>query len=1169
MNKKPITLVILAVLLSSLVMPFIVNGAKADYSINITINADGSITPSSGVISTSDQVTYTLTQDFYGSINIQRSKIIFDGSNHTITGSGSIYGICLTSVNSVTVKNTVIRGGFELGINLVQASNNIIKENTIESISLNSINSGILVQLNSNNNTVRENQVIDCFSGIYVEGSDSICSGNTIFNNIVNVGTLGIKFANGASNNRAIDNQITGGIYGFIFDVAGSNNAVVRNTIRDTHLEGGTSAGIMADYTYTTNVIAGNTLQNNTQGLNLFDCSGFRIYANNFIDNNQQVTFMNNIYTNDWNYSGQGNYWSNYLTRYPEATEDSGIWDTPYFLENSAPNIDYYPLVNPANPAILDIIVVGSGSTEPNAGVYCEIPDTTIEVSQTPVNGGEFYNWILDGVNHTRSTIPVVMDTDHTLIAAFKSVTYSLTIETSNNGHIYSSDTDGIVDGTTVALPPDSTYEVYAKPQSGYIFSYWLLDGEEYSSSRSITIQFDGDHTLQAVFIPSPIYILPGQDAHPPTTNKLLWSFDTGASIYRTPTIVNGVVYTVNNDGVVYAINATTNMPIWSFSTNEYIYSAPVVVDGVVYVCTEGGYVYALNAATSNTNGEVVWSYNTEDDIELAPVVVDGVVYVVSYYGSVYAFNANSSSEEGELLWNFVTDGYVGSNPTVADGAVYFTHDGYVHALNAQNGEPLWAYQTNDYMDGSPVVIDGVVYVSTEGGHVYALAATTENSDGECLWAYDTYDCIYCAPAVTDGVVYVCTEDGHVYAFNATTQKPDGEVIWSYYADDYFYDTPTVADGVVYVTSDNGYIYALAANTENPEGELLWAYSSDDYYRSPVIVVDEVIYATSRSGYVYAFNANPKDTEGELIWTYQTGGRINCAPVYADGVLYAAARDGYVYAFAENFKVVFTAKGLKEGDSWSVTFDGITQTSPVNVITFVTCKQGQFSYTITPPQGYRTNDALSGTVSLTDSDCQINVAFNAESIIATKTTDNTTYTIAISGNITASQMSNMTITPYPNNSTTKISFTVTGPNGTDGYSTLTIPKEAIPYGSTPKVYIDGVLVENQSYTQDSTNYYITYSTHFSTHEINIEFTTQTQTTSTPTPTATPTPTTTPTTEPTITPTPPTPTTTPTPTATPNPPAESGFPTYLVLIAAVIVLVGVFVGILYQKKNKKW
>jgi uncharacterized repeat protein (TIGR02543 family) len=1311
-------------------MPFLMSEVKADGSINVTINPDGSITQSSTVISTSDQATYTLTQDFSGSITVQRSNIVLDGAGHTLTGSGTENGIYLSSVNSVTVKNTVIKGGFDQGINLVQSSNNIIEQNTIESVSLNSINTGILIQLNSNNNTVRENQVTDCFSGIYVEGSQSISMYNTIFNNIVNVGTLGIKFANGASNNRAIDNQITGGIYGFIFDDAGANNAVVRNTIKDTYLEGGSCGGIFADYTYTTNIIAGNTIQNNSRGLDLYDCGGFRIYANNFIDNNQQVVFESNILTNDWNYSGQGNYWSDYLSRYPAATDNSGIWDTSYVLEESAPNIDYYPLVSPTTPLVLDLIVIGSGSTNPAEGVYCENPDTTIEVSQTPVKSGEFYNWILDGTNSTGSTISVTMDTDHTLIAVFKSITYSLTIETPTYGHICNSDTDGIVDGTTVALPPDSTYKVYAQPQSGYVFSHWLLDGEEYSSNLSITIQFDGDHTLQAVFIPSPLYILPGQNAHAPTTNELLWYFDTGASIRTTPTIVNGVVYTVNYDGVVYAINATTDTPIWSFNTDDYVYSSPVVVDGMVYVCTEGGYVYALNAATSNPNGEVLWSYNTDDDLEVAPVVVDGVVYVASYYGSVYAFNANPTSEENEPLWTYLADGGIFSDPVVADGVIYFsTDDGYVHALNVQDGEQLWAFQTNDYMYGSPVVDGGVVYVCTEGGYVYALAATTENLDGECLWTYDTDNYIYCAPVITDGVVYVCTEDGYVYALNAATQNSEGELIWSYYAaHDYFYDTPTVADGVVYATSDNGYIYALAADTANPEGELLWAYYSDDYFRSPVIVVDGAVYATANSGYVYAFNANPQDTEGELIWVYNTGGRIYSAPAYADGVLYTGSRDGYLYAFAENSKIVFTAESLNEGASWSVTFDGIKQTSSANTITFVTCRQGQFSYTITPPQGY-TSSSLSGTLDVSDSDITIpivfttsmtyNVVFNesglaagtnwsvtfdgttqssttdtitfsgytdgaysytvttpagystttnsgivtvaggdvsqpiafiqtqytlivntfdegctvtinpaqetytygtsvqltpvatsgwvfsgwsgdltgtdnpatvtidsnktitatferTNTIIATKTSDNQTYLISLGGNITAQQMSNMTITPFEGNATTTIAFTVTGPSGTEGLGIIILPKAAIPYGTTPQVYIDGILAENQSYTQDDENYYITYSTHFSTHTVTIIFVSpqqETQSTFTQSPpvyhrniTVSHTNT--------IEPTPTPPVVTPTPTTTPTPapsvtPTLAGLPDYLVLIAAVIALIVITLGFVYSRRRNKW
>jgi len=45
----------------------------------------------------------------------------------------------------------------------------------------------------------------------------------------------------------------------------------------------------------------------------------------------------------------------------------------------------------------------------------------------------------------------------------------------------------------------------------------------------------------------------------------------------------------------------------------------------------------------------------------------------------------------------------------------------------------------------------------------------------------------------------------------------------------------------------------------------------------------------------------------------------------------------------------------------------------------------------------------------------------------------------------------------------------------------------VPYGTTPTVYIDNQPAQNQGYTQDSNNYYVWYTTHFSTHEVSIVF----------------------------------------------------------------------------------
>jgi hypothetical protein len=50
---------------------------------------------------------------------------------------------------------------------------------------------------------------------------------------------------------------------------------------------------------------------------------------------------------NRWNNTNQeGNYWSNYETRYPLAGNNGKYYDQPYSIGGAANSFDYYPLVN-------------------------------------------------------------------------------------------------------------------------------------------------------------------------------------------------------------------------------------------------------------------------------------------------------------------------------------------------------------------------------------------------------------------------------------------------------------------------------------------------------------------------------------------------------------------------------------------------------------------------------------------------------------------------------------------------------------------------------------------------------------------------------------------------------------------------------------------------------
>ncbi len=105
----------------------------------------------------------------------------------------------------------------------------------------------------------------------------------------------------------------------------------------------------------------------------------------------------------------------------------------------------------------------------------------------------------------------------------------------------------------------------------------------------------------------------------------------------------------------------------------------------------------------------------------------------------------------------------------------------------------------------------------------------------------------------------------------------------------------------------------------------------------------------------------------------------------------------------------------------------------------------------------------------------------------TASTDSGVISLSIGGNITSSQISNAVFTSDEAAGTTKLSFDVTGVTGTVGYGDITVPKSSVPAG-TPILYIDGVLAEDQGYTEDANNFYIWYSVHFSTHEVSVVFT---------------------------------------------------------------------------------
>jgi parallel beta-helix repeat protein len=328
----------------------------------IYIRADGSIDPPDAPMSTTDNATYTLTENIasgaYG-IVVERSSIIIDGNGWTLQGDGSGTGIDLSGRENVTVHNTQINA-FYYSIYLSASSNNNISGNRITNNYY-----GPVLGYSSDHNDLSGNNVANNYMGIVIMYS----SHNNIYGNNITANNNDGILLQYSSGNSIGGNNITANYYYGILAILSSNYTIISgNNITGNNLDG-ILLQISTDY----NSVSGNNIRaNNRDGIGLESCSsnsisensitahngyGIRlsfssdnfICHNDFIDNAYQVSAHESSNVWDDGYPSGGNYWSDYTD---VDFNNDGIWDHPYVID--ADNQDRYPLVNPWAQTVAD-----------------------------------------------------------------------------------------------------------------------------------------------------------------------------------------------------------------------------------------------------------------------------------------------------------------------------------------------------------------------------------------------------------------------------------------------------------------------------------------------------------------------------------------------------------------------------------------------------------------------------------------------------------------------------------------------------------------------------------------------------------------------------------------------------------------------------------------------
>ena len=165
-RKHQVALLLFATILGLFFIAIDINESKAITA--IYIRTEGAIEPLTANITTTDNITYTFTDNNYGYLIIERDNIIVDGAEYTLQGSGGGTGIYLSGRNNVTLKDMNIEA-FTNGVWLEVSSSNV----NISGSQIIGNYIGIGLDDNSNNNGIFKNRIAGGYEGILLSGSSN------------------------------------------------------------------------------------------------------------------------------------------------------------------------------------------------------------------------------------------------------------------------------------------------------------------------------------------------------------------------------------------------------------------------------------------------------------------------------------------------------------------------------------------------------------------------------------------------------------------------------------------------------------------------------------------------------------------------------------------------------------------------------------------------------------------------------------------------------------------------------------------------------------------------------------------------------------------------------------------------------------------------------------
>ncbi|MGS2744603.1 outer membrane protein assembly factor BamB family protein [Halomonas sp. LS-001] len=343
------------------------------------------------------------------------------------------------------------------------------------------------------------------------------------------------------------------------------------------------------------------------------------------------------------------------------------------------------------------------------------------------------------------------------------------------------------------------------------------------------------------------------EDIGPEKTPALVWKFDAGAPVISTPLVDNGMVYFVDFEDGIYALNQADGSVVWEKE-----------IDG------QPSYQIAIS----------------EDSLLV------GVYQPDDFNGHLLALDRLTGEEHWRFEMDYSEYAVRMTTPTVYGDTVLLTSDaGYLVALDVATGESFWGFAV-DGNGAQPIISDDVVYYRDGSQTLYAL----QLDSGEEIWRIPSpidYDISYGTPSVNGCCVFAIVRNDET-ALVRKIDKKSGELVAEFVHDFSVTSSVSLADGVVFFGDDgdgkagsHGHMNTLDMEAR----ELIWRFKTEGFMRGPASIAGNTVYFGSADTYLYAVDRHT----GDLKWRYKTDGIVNSAPAIVDGRVYFGSLDGHVY----------------------------------------------------------------------------------------------------------------------------------------------------------------------------------------------------------------------------------------------------------------------------------